>query len=126
MLNFKKIKSMARIETKDGRQFCCKTKTYKKLYCTIKDGKKVLVNFDKLFITGTGEVRALIEGSNQYVSLRQIKLQHPEDEEYLKFITKEFKIISKKFQKEKPKKPRYQRVEVEEKITVDILSTVDI
>lgn len=117
---------MARIETKDGSQFCCKTKTYKKLYCTMKDGERVLINFDKLFITGTGEVRALIEGSNQYASLRQITLQHPEDEEYLKFITKEFKIISKKFQKEKPKKPRYQKVEVEEKIPVDILSTVDI
>lgn len=118
---------MARIETKDGRQFCCKTKTYRKLYCLIKDNDRVAVNFDKLFITGTGEVRALVEGTNQYVSLRQITLQHQKDESYLKFITKEFSIISKKFKNQKPKKPHYQRVEgVREEGPVDILDTVNL
>ncbi|MDD4466684.1 MAG: hypothetical protein PHN91_02705 [Patescibacteria group bacterium] len=85
------------------------------------------MNFDRLFITGTGEVRALVEGTNQYVSLRQITLQHQEDESYLKFITKEFSIISKKFKNQKPKKPHYQRVEgVREEGPVDILDTVNL
>ena len=118
---------MARIETKDGKQFCCKTKTYRKLYCIIKDNGKVAVNFDKLFITGTGEVRALVEGTNQYVSLRQITLQHQKDKPYLKFIAKEFSIISKKFKNQKPKKTHYRRVERgEEELPLDIMDTIDL
>ncbi len=103
---------MAIIETKDKRDFCHKTPTYKTIPCYIKDGKLVEIDFNHLFICGTGEVKALIKESDKYASLRQITPQNKKDDVYMEFMSKEFKNITKKYQDQKSKNRRtHERME---------------
>lgn len=110
---------MASIITKDEKAFCCKTPTYRTIPCFIKDGKMVEVEFNHLFISGAGDVKARIKGTDKYASLRQITPQKESDGAYIDFMEKELKSISKKYREQKAKYRRtHERVEIIDEASV--------
>jgi hypothetical protein len=108
---------MAVIKTQGNFDFLYpQTETYKEIWCVLKSGETVKVNFNDLQITYPGSVLVAIVYKNQppkkeYVSLKRIVHQKETDKEYLVFMEKEVKKIEQKRknelkQKQKEKKDR--------------------
>lgn len=102
---------MADIKKRGEFDFLCQTPSYRKVHCFFKDGRRSLVDFDKLQITYTGTVRAWAESEDKFVTLSQILPVSKSDDEYFTFISSEINRISQKRkvelkQQQKEKKDR--------------------
>lgn len=87
---------MAVIKTKGDFDFLYQTPTYKKIDCWFKDGRKSVIDFDRLQINYLGVVKVWAESEQKFVSSSQILPENQEDEAYFLFITKELDAISLK------------------------------
>ncbi len=93
---------MAVIKTQGYFEFTYpKTETYREIWCVLKTGEAVKVNFNDLQITYKGTVLVAITHKNQpdkteYVSLKRIVHQKEADREYLIFMDKEINKIEQK------------------------------
>lgn len=93
---------MAVIKTQGSFEFLYpQTETYKEIWCVLKTGEAVKVNFNYLQITYKGTVLVAIAHKNQpekkeYVSLKRLVHQKEVDREYLIFMDKEVNKIEQK------------------------------